>query len=166
MEENERIVLNYRKLYNSEKYIREIKEGTPLAFAIPQSFLIHAVVVLVLEILITIIISCFTGFNITSLSVLIVLYLAIPIAGAFLLQKIKPEGKKLYSYLWRMAVFFYQHKYKRYVIYQDRKIQKPREKVSFSAPRKVVTKNASKDAHQSIKGQLTVNENGRRVRVL
>ncbi|EDN9403959.1 hypothetical protein GXD46_08865 [Listeria monocytogenes] len=160
--EEMRVVFNYRKIFREEKVIREYAEGKSLPFPIPLMLALNFVGALIISALFSQLLQLFGLADWW-----LVPCIFISLMYAFLVAKIKPDGKNLYVYLFDYIRFYYRYKIKRIKIANDKAI-KQAEIVIFTNTERVSTTYGGKikDSSQGNQRQFTTNKQGRRVGVL
>lgn len=160
--EETRIVFNYRKIFREEKVIREYAEGKSLPFPIPLMPALNFVGALILSALFSQFLQLFGLANWW-----LVPCIFISLLYAFVVSKIKPDGKNLYVYLFDYIRFFYRYKMKGIKIASDRPIKQLGVVLFTNTERvSVIYGGKTKNSSQSNQRQFTTNKKGRRVGLL
>lgn len=157
----DRVVYNYRKIYRQEGYIREYAEGKSLPFPIPTMLLGNAigfsVFILLLAKLIGFFVPHFAYGN------WLMAYILIPVGYAFLVGKIKPDGKNLYIFIFDFVRYVYRYRILKIKLANDVRFEYE-EDIHFNRIMKVVRKKyAVKNTNAHGSRKYVINKDGRRV---
>ncbi|EAG9434178.1 hypothetical protein DB724_14090 [Listeria monocytogenes] len=159
--EDVRVVFNYRKIFREEKVIREWTEGKPLPFPIPLMPALNFVGALIFSALFS---QFLQLFGLAKQWLIPCIFISL--LYAFVVSKVKPDGKNLYVYLFDYIRFYYRYKIRCIKIANDKPI-KHSEIVVFTKTERVSV-NAGKinNSSEGNQRQFTTNKKGRRVGVL
>ncbi|MBC1317747.1 conjugal transfer protein [Listeria booriae] len=162
-----RMIFNYRKAMRQPKQIRHLYNDVSLPFAIELVPAINFILFAVL--------TFFVGYGIRRMGfphafshTWFFFLVGIPLGLTFLIIKIKPDGKNIYLYLYDLSKYLCTVKWRQRTFCQDEPTDLLQEKkITFRTLVKVVEeRHATKNADEGNQREFTVNEEGRRVRVL